>query len=56
MTIKNIIKHSKGGATKGLLIFGGIIAVAIIIAFIVIKGAGKPPAPPVTPEENGEEE
>ncbi len=56
MTIKNIIKHSKGGVAKGLLIFGGIIAVAVIIAFIVIRVAGKPPEEPVSPEENGGEE
>ncbi len=52
MTVKNITK-SKGGASKGLLIFGGIIAVAIIIAFIVIKIAGEPSEPLNGQEGNG---
>ena len=49
----NKIKYNKGGASKGLLILAGIIAVAIIIVFVIIRIAGKPPEPENGGEENG---
>ncbi len=53
MTDRKTIK-STGQISKGLLILAGIIIVAVIITFIVIRIAGKPPEPPTPPDENGE--
>ena len=53
MTDRKIIK-STGQISRGLLVLAGIIIVATIITFIVIKIATKPPEPPTPPNGNGE--